>query len=185
MRSEKKNEFKHVQLKSFFFVLLLLLLVLDFSGWNIFRCGSMPNPLMGFLTLRECPKILWMYVIVSVIIFIPCLPRRDIGSLRWPAVYFNVTRMKKRNEGIKKNARTKNTRAQTPLAYSVYRIAHTCVALHSTAHRTPFTVHHTVHASVHFARLLLLFFSFFSVIFFSLLSFFLYAIHIIRSFYNN
>lgn len=80
---EKKNEFKHVQLKCFFFVLLLLLLlVVDFSGLNIFRCGSMPNPLMGFLTLRECPKILWMYVIVSVIIFIPCLPRRDIGSLR-------------------------------------------------------------------------------------------------------
>lgn len=50
---------------------------------------------------------------------------------------------KKRNEGIKKNARTKNTRAQTPLAYSVYRIAHTCVAQHST----PYTVRCTPHSS--------------------------------------
>lgn len=161
-------------------LLLLLLLVLDISGLNIFRCGSMPNPLMGFLTLRECPKILWMYVIVSVIIFIPCLPRRDIGSLRWPAVYSNVTRMKKKEWRNKKKARTKNTRARTPLAYTVYPIAHTCVEQHST----PYTVHHTVHASVHFARLLLLFFFILFSYFFSPLLF-LYAIHIIRSFYNN
>lgn len=184
MRSEKKNEFKHVQLKSFFFVLLWLLLVLDFSGWNIFRCGSMPNPLMGFLTLRECPKILWMYVIVSVIIFIPCLPRRDIGSLRWPAVYFNVTRMKKRNEGIKKRADEKYTSTNATCLFCISNCTYMCG---TTQHSTPYTVHCTPHSSrirTLCPIIVVVFFLLFSY-FFRSPFLFLYAIHIIRSFYNN
>lgn len=98
-----------------------------------------------------------------------------------------------RNENEKKEWRNKKKRADEKYTstnatclFCISNCTYMCgTTQHSTAHRTPYTVHHTVHASVHFARLLLLFFSFFSVIFFSLLSFFLYAIHIIRSFYNN
>lgn len=168
------------------FLFCVVVVVVDFSGLNIFRCGSMPNPLMGFLTLRECPKILWMYVIVSVIIFIPCLPRRDIGSLRWPAVYSNVTRMKKKEwRNKKKRADEKYTSTNATCLFCISNCTYMCGTAQHTVHRTPYAVHHTVHASVHFARLLLLFFFIlFSYFFFSPLLF-LYAIHIIRSFYNN
>lgn len=79
---------KHIQLKCFlYFDAFFPSLRSDFSGWItyfFFHCGSMPNLLMGFLTLCECSKKLSAQI--------PCLPHRDIGSLGWPAVYSNAVR---------------------------------------------------------------------------------------------
>lgn len=69
-------------------------------NWTYFQCGSMPNPLMDFLT--------WVLLSMCLIIFVPCLPHHENATLGWPAVI---------SQRWKKNGQ--NKRAQIPLAFKV------------------------------------------------------------------